>query len=234
MSHIAPYPGKEPPALVLVANCLFQSPRRAPDVAGIRQPVVHFRGLNKEDLKSREGVCPISPESPGKGTEQAPSPHRGSNSPLPIPLICTGGRWNPATCGANQGRRKRRCATIRRAGGNVARSCVQDMLIDTRCGSAGGTAACATHGWDSGAVPPPSRAPALTQLAVTYTVSAARTKTDTQLFSSLTEMRATPTRAPSRTRPPRAHPLVAAFRVAAEGVGGDAETEKSANMPHGV
>ena len=44
------------------------------------------------------------------------SPQRRIEPPLSIPLICTGARWSPATCGAHQGARKRRFAPALRAG----------------------------------------------------------------------------------------------------------------------
>ena len=52
----------------------------------------------------------------------ATSPQSGSKLPLSTPLICSGGRRNPATCGTNQGSRQRGFASIKRskvAGGKM-------------------------------------------------------------------------------------------------------------------
>ena len=51
-----------------------------------------------------------------EGGRAATSPQSRTKSPLSIPLISTGARWNPATWSANQGSRKRRSAPALRAG----------------------------------------------------------------------------------------------------------------------
>ena len=69
--------------------------------------------------RGKEGTRRSAPREPSAPT----NPPRGCKSPFLTPLIRTGSRRNPATCGTNQGSRQSGVATASRAGGPRVRLC---------------------------------------------------------------------------------------------------------------